>query len=151
MLGDRQHQLQVDRARGCWTLPEFPTNHMTSPHTILIVDDESYIRDLLVSVLSLEYKVLTAEDGVEAFETYSQHRDAIRCVVTDLFMPRMDGEELIGQLHAEQPDLPIILITALQDEARLNQLRERPNVTVMPKPFNLGQLRNTLRQSIAAR
>jgi CheY-like chemotaxis protein len=68
-----------------------------------------------------------------------------------LFMPRMDGEELIGQLHAEQPDLPIILITALQDEARLNRLREQSNVTVMPKPFNLGQLRSVLRQSITER
>jgi Response regulator containing CheY-like receiver, AAA-type ATPase, and DNA-binding domains len=124
---------------------------MTLPPTILIVDDEAYIRDLLVSVLSLEYKVLTAEDGVEAFEVYSQHREAIQCVVTDLFMPRMDGEELIGQLHAEQPDLPIILITALQDEARLNRLREQSNVTVMPKPFNLGQLRSVLRQSITKR
>ncbi|MGQ9898215.1 MAG: response regulator [Acidobacteriota bacterium] len=124
---------------------------MTSPHTILIVDDESYIRDLLVPVLSLEYKVLTAENGAEALETYVQHRNAIQCVVTDLFMPHMDGEELIGRLHEERPDLPIILITALQDEARLNQLRERPNVVVMPKPFNLGQLRNTLRQSITAR
>lgn len=120
-------------------------------HTILIVDDESYIRDLLVSVLSLEYTVLTAEDGVEALETYAQHREAIQCVITDLFMPRMDGEELIERLHGEQPELPIILITALQDDVRLNQLRERPNVTVMPKPFNLGQLRNTLRQNIAAR
>ncbi|MFQ3580709.1 MAG: response regulator [Chloracidobacterium sp.] len=120
------------------------------PYTILIVDDESYIRDLLVSVLSLEYSVLTAEDGVEAFEAYRQHQDVIRCVITDLFMPRMDGEELIGRLHGENPDLPVILITALQDEARLNQLRERPNVTVMPKPFNLGQLRNTLRQSTVA-
>lgn len=124
---------------------------MTSLHTILIVDDESYIRDLLMSVLSLEYKVLTAEDGVEAFEKYSQHQDAIQCVITDLFMPRMDGEELIAKLHEAQPDLPVILITALQDEARLNQLRERPNVTVMPKPFNLGQLRNTLRQSMTVR
>lgn len=120
-------------------------------HTILIVDDESYIRDLLVSVLSLEYTVLTAEDGVEALETYVQHREAIQCVITDLFMPRMDGEELIERLHREQSELPIILITALQDDVRLNQLRERPNVTVMPKPFNLGQLRNTLRQNIAAR
>ncbi len=118
--------------------------------TILIADDESYIRDLLSSVLSLEYAVLTAEDGVEALEAYRQHQ-AIQCVITDLFMPRMDGEELINRIHAERPDLPIILITALQDEARLAQLRDRPNVTVMPKPFNLGQLRSTLRQSVAAR
>ncbi|MCS7080224.1 MAG: response regulator [Chloracidobacterium sp.] len=122
-----------------------------SSHTILIVDDESYIRDLLVSVLSLEYKVLTAEDGVEALETYMQHRNVIQCVITDLFMPRMDGEELIERLHEARPDLPIILITALQDDARLNRLRDWPNVTVMPKPFNLGQLRNTLRQNVAAR
>ncbi|OYT71082.1 MAG: hypothetical protein CFK52_09180 [Chloracidobacterium sp. CP2_5A] len=122
-----------------------------SPRAILIVDDESYIRDLLVSILSLEYTTLTAEDGVEALEVYGRHRDVIQCLITDLFMPRMDGEELISHIHAEQPDLPVVLITALQDEARLAQLQERPNVTVMPKPFNLGQLRNLLRERIASR
>ncbi len=121
-----------------------------SAHTILVVDDESYIRDLLVSVLSLEYKVLTAGDGTEALAVYAEHRDWVKCVITDLFMPRMDGEALIEHLHAERPDLPIILITAFQDDPRLGRLQGQPNVTVMPKPFNLGQLRNALRQNIAA-
>lgn len=119
---------------------------MSTKHTVLIVDDESYIRDLLVSVLGIEYRVLVAEDGLEALETYQKNADEVEGVVTDLFMPRMDGEEFIDRLHGIQPEMPVILITALQDGDRMERLKQKPNVTVMPKPFNLGQLRNTLRR-----
>jgi CheY-like chemotaxis protein len=53
--------------------------------------------------------VLTAKDGLEAVEVFRQHQAEIRCVLTDLAMPRLDGWGLLSALHQIAPNLPVIL------------------------------------------
>ena len=76
--------------------------------TILVVDDDEGIRNLISMVLTgEEYKVITANDGKEGFELYQkQHPDAL---ITDGTMPVMDGYELARKIKEINPDYPIVM------------------------------------------
>jgi two-component system, NtrC family, response regulator HydG len=78
---------------------------------VLVVDDEESARDALDKLLTLDgYAVETAEDGAVALARFSEAPADV--VVTDLNMPNMDGVELLKQLRALDPDIPVILCTA---------------------------------------
>ncbi|MBN2329639.1 MAG: response regulator [Candidatus Omnitrophica bacterium] len=79
--------------------------------TILIVDDEKIICDLLVSILqeSGDYRLLTASDGEEALEIFQ--KEEIDLVFTDLRMPIMGGIELLAEIRQKRPTIPVVIIT----------------------------------------
>ena len=79
--------------------------------TILVVDDKDMMRDSLSLALARGgHKAVTTGDPAEAVALVRQHRPA--CVITDLKMPKMDGIELLQKIRAEQPDVPVVLMTA---------------------------------------
>jgi YesN/AraC family two-component response regulator len=82
-----------------------------SEGTILLVDDEKLIRDLLVEMLSETgtYTLLTAENGKEALAVCAQHE--IDLVFTDLRMPVMEGLELLAELRRTHPQIPVVILT----------------------------------------
>ena len=92
---------------------------MTCPEpqaTILVVDDDEAMRDLLRRMLErADFMVVTAIHGRDALERFrSQQIDA---VVTDMVMPEMDGIEVIRAFLAERPGLPIIAVSGVHDWA----------------------------------
>ncbi len=83
---------------------------MRPKKTILCVDDNE--QSLSVRKFMLEtrgYRVLTALNGAQALELYSQ--GGIDLVLSDLIMPQMDGNELIHRMKSIQPDVPMILMS----------------------------------------
>lgn len=90
---------------------------------ILVVDDEEDFRRLLrFHFEDLGYLVLEAGDGQEALEVFEERRHEIDLVITDIRMPRLDGERLIQELRRRVPHLPIIGVTGhmdLKDALRL--------------------------------
>tara|TARA_Y100001978_G_scaffold203310_1_gene228163 strand:+ start:2646 stop:4610 length:1965 start_codon:yes stop_codon:yes gene_type:complete len=86
----------------------------TSPFTILLVDDEEDIRELLGMLLSdLGYLVRTAENGETALDSFREQRPDI--VLTDIKMPVMNGIELLRALKAEDDDVEVIMISGHGD------------------------------------
>ncbi len=77
---------------------------------ILVIDDEVLIRRALAEYLSeCGYDTVTAGDGAEGLATaHAQHFDA---VLVDLRMPRVDGLEVVATLKAEQPELPVVVVS----------------------------------------
>jgi CheY-like chemotaxis protein len=90
---------------------------------ILVVDDEKDFRDLLrFHFEDLGYLILEAGDGREALDLFAERRREIDLVITDIRMPRLDGERLIQELRRRDPHLPIIGVTGhmdLQDALRM--------------------------------
>jgi serine phosphatase RsbU (regulator of sigma subunit) len=90
---------------------------------ILVVDDEKDFRDLLrFHFEDLGYLVFEAGDGQEALDIFAERRREIDLVITDIRMPRLDGERLIQELRRRAPHLPIIGVTGhmdLQDALRM--------------------------------
>jgi CheY-like chemotaxis protein len=78
---------------------------------VLIVDDDPFIRDVLVAVLEgADYSVETAESGEQALAAFNGDR-AIGLVISDMNMPGMNGLELMGKIRDAGSDLPVIILT----------------------------------------
>src|SRR5262249_28590528 len=81
---------------------------MGNGELILVVDDENSIREIARETLStFGYQVLTAGDGTEALALFAQRSGEVRCVITDMMMPFMDGPATIRALRKLAPDLKI--------------------------------------------
>ncbi len=82
---------------------------------ILVVEDEVQILEMISEILkSNDYEVITAVDGVDGYEKYKQYD--IDMVLTDVMMPNMDGFQLVKLIRSRDEQIPIILLTALDDE-----------------------------------
>lgn len=87
---------------------------MTETSTILVVDDDESIADLLRDFLENEqYRVLTACDGAQALELFRQH--TVHAMIVDIMMPGMDGFELCRRIRALS-DVPVLFLSARGDD-----------------------------------
>ncbi|MFH0998014.1 MAG: PAS domain S-box protein [Pseudomonadota bacterium] len=113
--------------------------------TVLLVEDETQVRNMVRTMLSrLGYGVIEAKDGVEAVEIFQQYQDKIRCVLSDLTMPHMNGWDTLAALREISPEIPVILSSGY-DEAQVmtGEHCERPDAFI-GKPYQLKGLRDTI-------
>ena len=118
--------------------------------TILIIDDEESIRNLLKEVLErANHRVLVAVDGQEGLTLYQQNK--VDLVLMDILMPGTDGLEATLQLTREYLDAKVIAMTGAQgdrnflDVAKLFGARR-----VFEKPFDLNKLVEAVKEELAA-
>ena len=106
---------------------------------ILVVDDEPQIRDLLKRFLSLRgYKVRVASDGQQALTMVEQA--APQLIVLDVYMPGINGVEVLRRLRGRKFTGGVILLTASQDDKLLQEALDLGSVDVMGKPVDLERL-----------
>ncbi len=125
----------------------------TRDRAILVVDDEQSTRLLVRHLLEKrEYRVVEAEDGVEALEILASGQP-IELVVADLNMPRMDGLELMWELREIRggEHLPVIVVTGEVDEILETQLMEEGADDYIRKPVDarlfLARVEATIRRA----
>ena len=135
-------------------LPSLPEPAVVAPEftgggTLLLVDDDEMLLMATGAMLQiLGFTLLTAKDGVEALELYRQHQSEIRCVLTDLTMPRLDGWGLLTALRQLSPRLPVILASGYdQAQVLAGTHPDRPQA-FLNKPFSHRQLRDALGQAL---
>jgi PAS domain S-box-containing protein len=120
--------------------------------TVLLIEDEEQVRKMARTMLTrLGYTVLEAKDGIEAVEIFQQHKNEIRCVLSDLTMPRMNGWDTLQALRQISPEIPVILSSGY-DEAQVmaGDHTERPNA-FLGKPYRLQELKDTIRHTLAGK
>src|SRR5829696_3931310 len=106
---------------------------------ILVVDDESSIRDLLSKTLALaEYDVDTAPDGRAALERLRLYPYDL--LIADLKMPGMDGLTLIREAKRYKADLPVIIITGFSTESSAIEAVNLGVAGHLTKPFRVPQV-----------
>jgi len=82
--------------------------------TILVVDDEAMIRNLLEKILTKEgYKILLAKDGQEALEIINAKK--VDMIVSDMKMPRMSGLDLLKSVKKDRPEIGVVIMTGYGD------------------------------------
>lgn len=114
--------------------------------TLLIVEDEDSLRELLKSMLeSKGYNVLTASDGVEAIETYEKHKDKIAAVISDVGLPRLDGWASMQQIKKLNPSAKIILASGYIDNEILELTRKKEIEKFIRKPYDLDEVASKIR------
>ena len=105
--------------------------------TILLIDDQESIRLLFKAVLERPgYRVLTAEHGKQGLSLLEQEQ--VDVVVVDIFMPEMDGLELIPLLRKTRPDNKIIAMTG--DSNYLKMAKHLGANDTLQKPFSVQEL-----------
>lgn len=121
----------------------------TSPPTagqllhILVVDDDTNVREVMVRSLQFEgLRASAAESGEAAIELV--RRQTFDCVVLDLTMPMLSGSETFAALRQIQASIPVVLASGRRDENIDQLLLVHARVRFLAKPFTPSQLRATV-------
>ncbi|RMU16699.1 Sensory box histidine kinase/response regulator [Pseudomonas savastanoi pv. glycinea] len=112
-----------------------------SDETILVVDDEHAVRQLIAELLEdLGYTILQAERGADAL-TILQSKAAIDLLITDVGLPGgMNGRQVADAARDVRPDLKILFVTGYAENAALAHDTLEPGMHVLPKPFAIAEL-----------
>jgi len=122
-----------------------PSSRAVAGETILFVDDETAVLTVIGEVLkSLGYKVLTAENGVQALEIYNNNSNVIDLVLTDVVMPKMDGVELAKAINEQDSKIPIIFATGYDKKQEIERNSGLQGFAVLNKPYSIELLEQTL-------
>ena len=114
--------------------------------TILVVDDDDEVREAVsITLESGGYNVLPAASGAEAMQVVASHSDMLDLVITDLNMPEGSGEELIQDLAAERPSLPVLVVSGYSSSDNPDL---PPEVVFVPKPFSSKTLLSCVRDAL---
>ena len=119
--------------------------------TILVVDDDEWVRVLARDVLATEgYRVLEASDGQDAIRVAAEHPGPIHLLLTDVVMPGMNGCELAAGLGALLPGLKVMFMSAY-DRDFLVARGLTPTGPVITKPFTIEYLTRRIQMVLGDR
>ncbi len=125
-----------------------------SPHrknetieTILLAEDEEFIRRLSHKILNMRgYNVLEAADGIEALSIFQENQDCISMLLTDMVMPKMNGEELARKVCSIRPDAKICYLSGYVDDVAVHQAVAENRAFFLQKPFTADELLKKVRE-----
>jgi DNA-binding NtrC family response regulator len=110
---------------------------------VLIIDDDSSLRDSVSEVLKLaHYEVVTAQDSIQAMEVFG--RETIHIVLLDIRMPGMSGWSVLKRLVSSCPLLPVIVMTALSNQQAVAEILGAD--ALMEKPPDMAELLRLVHQ-----
>jgi PAS domain S-box-containing protein len=114
---------------------------------ILFVDDEAAISEIAKNTLETHnYRVLVANNGIEAIAFYAQHKHQIKAVVMDLIMPSLDGTTAIRALQKMNPQVSIIVMSGTSEINLAHEIKGMQGF--LEKPFTAKHLLSSLHNAI---
>jgi CheY-like chemotaxis protein len=121
------------------------------PRVVLVVDDEPAIRAVTTRALELfGLTVLSAGDGEEAIRIFHDCRGQVGCVLLDLSMPRLDGEQTFDRLREMDPGARVVLMTGYPLSEAEGRFGDRGLAGFLQKPFELAELRRVVEAVLPA-
>jgi two-component system cell cycle sensor histidine kinase/response regulator CckA len=124
--------------------PELAEPATKVPATALVIDDEPALRAVVRRLLvRIGYGVLDAPGGQEGLDLLEKRPD-ISCVLLDLTMPGLSGEETLRRIRARRPALPVVIMSGYTADEIRERLDEPQSVGVLEKPFRLADLRRVI-------
>lgn len=117
--------------------------------TVLVVDDEPTVRTVTARALkAFGFDVIEAADGVEGVEAFRANRDRIVCVLLDMTMPRMNGEEAYRAITGIDPSAKVVLMSGYTEQDATGRFEGRRLAGFIQKPYELATLRAVIRAAI---
>jgi PAS domain S-box-containing protein len=128
-----------------------PGAALSGTETILLVEDDSSVRDLVERVLrSRGYHVLAAQHGGDALQLASRTVRGVDLVLTDVVMPSMSGRELVEALQANRPALRVLYMSGYTDDEIIRRGLHDPGISFIQKPFTADNLALQVRKVLDA-
>ena len=125
---------------------EPPDRLLRGSETILLVEDDTAVRDLVRNELTkIGYQVMEARNGVEACLTATQQSLHVDLLLTDVVMPGMNGRELAQHLSVIKPNLRVLFMSGYLDDISVNRGMDPHRTTFLQKPFTPDLLLRTVR------
>ncbi|HAL02149.1 MAG TPA: hypothetical protein DCP07_02230 [Lachnospiraceae bacterium] len=123
---------------------------LISRHTILIVDDGDINRDMLSDILSDEYDILEASNGIACLQILAKERSRISAVLLDINMPEMGGFEVLEYMKKEDwiEDIPVIMISAENDIYFIKRAYNLGASDYINRPFDADLVKKRVRNTI---
>lgn len=116
-----------------------------SQQTILIVDDEEVVREMLHAIVtSMGYRALVCENGLQAMKMYRAHQKSIDLVILDMVMPVKDGRTTFIELRELDPDAKILISSGYTVDGDARELLSRGALGFIQKPFRSSAIREKL-------
>lgn len=129
--------------------PSAPVEKSDNFETVLVVEDEEIVRELVCDVLEERgYNVICAADGLEALERAGNFDGTIHLLVTDVIMPHMNGHELAGKLSRIRPDMKVLYVSGYSDTDLGDHGVLDPRFELLQKPFTPQTLARKIRDVI---
>jgi PAS domain S-box-containing protein len=120
-----------------------------SGHTVLLVEDEVTVRDLIRRFLEFDgCKVIEASSGCEALEIWGLRGSEIDLVISDVVMPGSTGPELAAAIHARSANVPFLLMSGYTQDA-LDEFAPAEGLRVLEKPFSRQELNAAMQEVLA--
>jgi two-component system chemotaxis response regulator CheY len=123
---------------------------MPEAPTLLLVDDDTFVRRILKDVLAetgIELRLLEASDGEEGLELAAREKPDV--MFLDLFMPRRSGLEVLGAIREVSPRTRVLVISSMDAEPVVEQALAAGAVGFVGKPFHPLEIASAVRQALA--
>ena len=119
--------------------------------TVLVVDDEDTVREVAARMLSQAgLKVKTAADGEEALRLFRESPDEFGCVLLDLTMPRMSGEETLRELRSLRDDVRVVLSSGYTEQEVIGKFDAQSIAGFVQKPYLISSLLEKVGRAMTA-
>ena len=120
--------------------------------TALVADDEEAIRNITAALLErLGFRVITAADGFETVDLYTENAGDISLLLMDLNMPRLNGIEATLRIRHINPKVPVLFMSGYPREQVMERFGQQPHTDFVRKPFQSDELLAGIRSVMEAR
>ncbi len=122
---------------------------VTGTETIFVVEDEDVLRNILTKELQDRgYTVITAGDGNEAVERYKSNHTHIECIVLDIGLPSVSGNEVFQKIKNINNAVPVIIVSGYLSAGQRDELMYMGAQTIIQKPYKVPELVQIIRQQL---
>ncbi|MGB8321447.1 MAG: PAS domain S-box protein [Candidatus Acidiferrum sp.] len=130
--------------------PEFPAQALRGTETILLVEDEEAVRELIHTVLTAQgYDVIPARDPEHAEKIVASYARDIHMLLTDVVMPGMSGRELAARVTARRPGIRVLYMSGYTDNVITSGGMLEKGLAFLQKPFSPGFLVQRVREVLS--
>jgi PAS domain S-box-containing protein len=134
---------QIDQPADLTEKTEIKKPEKGGKETILVVEDEEIVRDLIANVLRMHgYTILEAAQAGDALLIFEKQGKIVDLVITDIVMPRMNGKELVDRLRKKYKNLKVLFMSGYSDTIQISKTEEN----YLQKPFQAAELAKLVRQ-----
>jgi CheY-like chemotaxis protein len=148
-MSQKQIQNRPPRAGGSESGQRSEGAGATAPAQVLVVDDEVVVRRVVSDYLErMGYVVASADSGEAALEYVRENRPPV--VLLDIFMPGMNGLDILRSVKREQPRTQVLVISGFADEELERKVKGLGAAECLRKPFDFTRLSELVARGVRA-